>query len=149
MIRILLALLLTTNVFADTLPEFLKESTPPSGLVIEIIEDDEDDWEWIIPQIKQTIKQARAKFPQVPIAIVSHGKEEMAFIKDDENQETKNEIQSIIQNSQVDFHVCAVHASWYQYTPEDFVSFVDVSATGPAEIASYEEMGYFLIRLTK
>jgi intracellular sulfur oxidation DsrE/DsrF family protein len=143
----LVLLLSSSVVFADTIAAFLSEKEEPFGLVIEIIEDNSDDWEWITPKLKNTIDQARKKYPDLQVAVVSHGKEEMALVKGDDNRQTKQKIRSLVQDDNVNFHVCATHASWYQYKPEDFVEFVNVATSGPAQLQIYTDMGFFLIQL--
>ena len=127
----------------------LNMSTPPEGIVFEILAD-EDGLEWAIPRIQQYAHQLREKFPQLAIAVVSHGREQFALQTQyqNENRQIHSQVKSLLGN-QVQLHVCGTYAEWKGVSPEDFPDYVDVAAEGPAQIKSYMELGYMLIELDK
>ena len=124
----------------------LTQSTPPEGVVFEIVEADEDALETLIPKVQQAINRIRARFPQTEFAVVSHGREEFALQTQyrEEYDEVHQQVQSLVADD-VPVHICETHAGWYGVTAEDFPTYVDVSPTGPGQIRLYEELGYELI----
>ena len=122
----------------------LKMDTPPFGVVFEVIEGDVDALKWAIPQVNKFAKQLRAKFPDIAIAVVTHGKEQFGLVKatEKENKQLHSEVKSLVQNQDIPVHVCGTHASWYGKGEKDFPDYVDVTPAGPTQIANYEDMGY-------
>ena len=109
----------------------LKMETPPLGVVFEVVEGDRDALEWAIPQIIKFSKQLRDKFPDIAIAVVTHGKEQFGLMTSEAKE-----------NPDIPVHVCGTHASWYGKSERDFPDYVDVTPAGPTQIANYEDMGY-------
>lgn len=134
---------------ADEFDRILSKKTPPPGVVIEIVSDDDDLLVTLMPKIKTNIEMLRKKFPDLPIAIVSHGSEQFAMTRTNvkENQKAHTLVETLVKEDNINFHVCGTHASWYNVMPEDFPEYVDVSPAGPTQIDDYEEMGYELIVL--
>lgn len=154
--RILILLLLLSlqpAALASSLGEveaLLGEANPPEGVVFEIIEG-EQGLRWAMPQIVHYSKRLRARFPALPIAVVSHGREEFALQRSKRNEfaEVHKLVQGLSLQQDIPIHVCATHASWYHVKPEDFPDYIDVAPTGPAQLQAYEELGYELIVITK
>lgn len=142
----LLALPITASAMDDQeeLNYILKMETPPLGVVFEVVEGDADALEWAIPQVVKFSKQLRDKFPDIAIAVVTHGKEQFGLVKTaaKENKEVHKVVKSLVQNQDIPVHVCGTHASWYGKGEEDFPDYVDVTPAGPTQIANYEDMGY-------
>lgn len=123
----------------------------PAGVVFEIIEGEEDALGWVLPEVIRLSEQLRARFPALPVAVVTHGREQFGLLAaraDGDLQPLHKEARGL-GDADIDLHVCGVHASWYGHTPEDFPDYVDVSASGPAQINDYEALGYEVIRLTR
>ena len=122
----------------------LKMETPPLGVVFEVVEGDVDALKWAVPQINKFAKQLRDKFPDIAIAVVTHGKEQFGLVKtaQKENKELHQQVKSLVQNQDIPVHVCGTHASWYGKGEKDFPDYVDVTPAGPTQIANYEDMGY-------
>ena len=116
----------------------------PIGVVFEIAQGRESALEWAAPRVKQYAQQLRARFPDIKLALVTHGKEEFALLKENEAKYTdvQNNIRSLTKEDDIPVHVCGTHASWYQKHPEDFVDFIDVAPSGPAQINNYRSLGY-------
>jgi hypothetical protein len=96
--------------------------------------------------------QGRAQddgFPELPITVVTHGREQFGLLVA-ENEgplaEIHNEAQNLVA-SQIELHVCGVHASWDGHVPEDFPAYIDVAASGPALINDYRALGFEVVRL--
>lgn len=124
----------------------LEKKNHLDGVVFEIVTGNEKSLETIIPKISKAIERLRKKWPKIGIAIVSHGTEQFALKKSNAGKYDKlhKEIQSITKDN-VDFHVCGTYASWHDTEPEDFLGFIDVSISGPAQISDYLKLGYILV----
>ena len=131
----------------EKINHILKDKSGPFGVVFEVVEGDGDALEWAIPEIKKYSAQLREKFPDIGIAVVSHGKEQFALMKSEtkEYKEVHETVQSLVKNEEIPVHVCGTHASWYGKKAEDFPDYIDVAPAGPAQIREYEAMGYELV----
>ncbi|MCG8039571.1 MAG: DsrE family protein [Candidatus Thiodiazotropha taylori] len=146
----LLILCFTHPLLADTeIERLLKAEEEPAGVVFEILEDDDDALGWALPKIAKLSARLRERFPDLAIAVVTHGREQFALLAD----EADGLLASIhddarqLQAEEIDLHVCGTHASWDGYTPEDFPDYIDVSPSGPAQIRDYQNLGFELIML--
>lgn len=121
----------------------------PAGVVFEIVSGDDDLLTVLLPQLKRDIGRLRARFPDLPIAVVTHGSEQFALLaRERERQaETHALVEELVRSEQVDVHVCGTHAAWEGHVPEDFPDYVDVSPAGPAQINDYLNLGYERILL--
>ncbi len=122
----------------------LKEKNPPFGVVFEIVEGSKSDLKWAFTEVKKYSDQLRKRFPEIGIAVVSHGSEQFGLMKSEVKnlQEVHNTVKSLVQDDSIPVHVCGTHASWYGKDANDFPDYVAVSPAGPTEIANYEDMGY-------
>ena len=127
----------------------LKADEAPVGVVFEIVEGEEDALRWALPEIARLSARLRARFPGLPIAVVTHGREQFGLLA----EEADGPLADIhggaqrLRDEEIDLHVCGVHAGWDGYTPEDFPAYVDVSPSGPAQIRDYRNLGFVLIEL--
>lgn len=131
---------------ATDVERLLARSEAPHGVVFEIVEDDEDALQALLPKVRDSIARIRARFPQTEFAVVSHGLEEFALQTDrqDEFAEVHGQVQALVAD-EVPVHVCETHAGWYGVAAEDFPDYVDVAPTGPGQVQLYQELGYDLI----
>jgi len=145
-----LILAFSTQLLATDMATLLTEKQAPEGVVFEIVSDEDDLLEELLPAIKSHIEKLRTRFPDIPIAIVSHGKEQFALTSKNStsDKQTHTLVKQLVKSNDIDVHVCGTHASWYGITPEDFPEYVDVTTAGPAQINDYEEIGYEVIVLT-
>ena len=134
----------------ETIEQLLAQEDAPFGVVFEIIEGDADALQWAIPAINGYVRQLRKRFPDIGLAVVSHGREEFALMKSQQkdNAGVHKTVQSLVADD-VPVHVCGTHASWRGKGTDDFPDYVDVTPAGPTEIRNYEAMGYILIELQK
>ncbi len=148
---LLLTMLMSSAIYARGIDDILKMKEQPAGIVFEVIEPGNDDWDWVIPKVENYTKRLRERFPDLPVVLVSHGREQFMLLKSDarENKQRQHALQSFMTSHDVTVHVCAVHASWLDKTPEDFVDFIDVAASSPAQINDYLKLDYELIMLKK
>lgn len=152
-LSLLFLLLLQQSALASSLSEveaLLGEDNAPDGVVFEILEGAQG-LRWAIPQIIKYSTRLRTRFKALPIAVVSHGREEFALQRHRQSEfpEVHLAVQGLNQQQGIPVHVCGTHASWYQVNPEDFPEYVDVAPSGPAQIQAYEELGYQLIMISK
>jgi len=151
-LRLLILLLtwwLALPAFAgNNVQQLLAAAEPPPGVVFEIVEGDEGALADLIPKTREAIVQLRARYPQIEIAVVAHGREQFALQSRyrDRYADIHQGVRSLV-DDQVPVHVCGTHASWYEVTPEDFPAYVDVPSSGPAQIRHYQELGFVLVRM--
>lgn len=128
----------------------LQETSPPDGVVFEVITT-EEGLRWAVPQIVRYSQQLRERFPALPIAVVSHGREEFALQRSRQTEfpEVHLAVESLSREQGIPVHVCGTHAGWKGVTPEEFPDYVNVAPVGPAQIRDYLELGYRLIILTR
>ena len=147
---LILLIALSSQALADAeVDRLLEADEEPVGVVFEIVEDDEDALGWALPEVARLSAQLRRRFPDLPIAVVTHGREQFGLLANEADgplAPIHNEAQELRAGG-VDLHVCGVHAGWDGYTPEDFPAYVDVSASGPAQIRDYRNLGFVLIEL--
>lgn len=137
------------TVAADDIETVLAAAEAPAGVVFEIVSGDEAALRKLLPVLKADIERLRARFPGLPVAVVSHGTEQFALTR----EESKNEpelhaiAEELVTDRDVDLHVCGTHAGWFGVLPGDFPDYVNVSASGPAQINDYRALDYVLITL--
>lgn len=130
----------------EAINRILSETQPPFGVVFEIVEGDETALEWAIPEVNRYVQQLRERFPDIPLAVVSHGSEQFGLMesRQAENAEVHSTVKSLVA-SDVPVHVCGTHASWRGKSADDFPDYVDVAPAGPTEIRNYQAMGFELV----
>ena len=145
---VLLWLLALPALAADSLSQLLNADPPPNGVVIELVEGEEDALGELLPKVREAIAQLRQRYPDLEIAVVTHGGEQFA-LQSSHQQEYASIHQGVQQlvEEDVPVHVCGTHAGWYDVQPEDFPAYVDVAPSGPAQINQYRELGYSLLRI--
>lgn len=122
----------------------------PAGVVFEIVDREDEYLSIAIPWVKKQIVTLRAQFPGLNIAVVSHGSEQFALLKDADTAypEIHSQVQSLITDHDVKLELCLGHASMRGFNASDFSEYVDIEAAGPAQISAYEARGYQKIVVT-
>jgi len=133
----------------EQVEEILSLKEAPAGIVFEIVTGESNSLEWALPETQNYIKELRARFPDLDIAIVTHGDEQFALKATNKKKYKKvhSLTQQLVQKDQVPLHVCGTFASWKNISEEEFPEYVDVAAAGPATINDYIALGYILIKL--
>jgi intracellular sulfur oxidation DsrE/DsrF family protein len=128
--------------------QILAMHTPPFGVVFEIAESNEKALRWAIPAVNDYVKKLRGRFPNIGLAVVTHGNEQFALMTEERagNQAVQDGVAALVKND-VPVHVCGTHASWRGKSAKDFPEYVDVAPAGPTEIRNYQAMGYQLVRI--
>lgn len=139
----------STHAWSSDVDDLLSAKQAPAGVVFEIVSGDSGLLSTLLPDVKIDIERLRERFPDIPIAIVTHGSEQFDLTIKNREKESKahNLVENLVKSDNVDVHVCGTHASWFNVAPEDFPDYVDVTPAGPTQINNYEEIGYEVIVL--
>lgn len=146
---LILPLLWAAQAFGgDDIAYLFNTDQVPAGVVFEIVESDGDALDWAIPRVQSYVKRLKARYPDLQMAVVSHGSEQFALQQSaaEDNAAVHQGVQSLL-GEQVQLHVCGTHAGWYGVMAEDFPAYVDVAAAGPAQINDYEALGWEVVRV--
>ena len=126
-----------------SIDEVLAQKEEPTGVVIEIVTGESDGLQWALPRAKEYIARLKKRFPEMHVAIVTHGREQFALAKDQQGSNKKiHSLTQSLRKDGVDLHVCGTYADWKGLSDEDFPEYVDVAAEGPAQINDYKAVGY-------
>lgn len=119
----------------------------PSGVVFEVVSGDPDALTRIVPRVSAYSERLRARFPGLPVAVVTHGSEQFSLLASeaDSYSELHAQVRSLSGEQNIDVHVCGTHASWRDKHPEDFPDYVDVAVAAPAKVNDYRALGYIVI----
>ena len=134
----------------QTVEQLLASDVEPDGVVFEVLSWDPQTWRWAAPLLKQYRTDLQKKFPDLDVAVVSHGGEQFQLTKD--NAAKQPEAIMTLQNLSgegVNVHVCGTHSSWQDIPESDYLDFINVSPSGPAQINDYLKMGYTRVLLNK
>ena len=145
-----LSFICCTATWASEVDSIIAGEQAPAGVVFEIVSDEDDLLAELLPSVKADIERLRQRFPDLPVAIVSHGKELFALTSKNRVSEQRAHelVKQLVKAENVDVHVCGTHAGWYGVTAEAFPDYVDVTAAAPTQIDDYEAIGYTVIILT-
>lgn len=132
------------------LAQLLAAGQPPAGVVFEIIAWEDNTWDWAAPMLRAYADRLRARYPQLALALVSHGAElfdlaRQSALRDEPAIRELGRLEA----EGVEIHVCGEYAKWKRLGPQDFLDFVDVAASGSALLADYIELGFERIRLER
>jgi len=157
--RLLVLLLLTVMALPDVraagldTPDmhrlFAREEAPP-GVVVELIEWQDNSWQWATPLLIELRDRLRQRWPDTDLAIVSHGGEQFQLTREQRGQQPRAlaQLQGLVEDG-VDLFVCGTHSSWRDVPQEAYLDFVQVALSGPARINDYVDLGYVHIRLDR
>lgn len=130
--------------------ELLLAGNRPDGVVFEIATGDVGALEWALPKTNKAITRLRAKWPDLEIVIVSHGKEQFALTRDSTDKPgVKKQVLDLVSKDKVNVHVCGAFASMNNVSEAAFPDHINVSAHGPEQIKDYQSLGYKVIRVNK
>lgn len=134
---------------AETVDDVLSYKDVPGGVVFEIVSSDRNKLKEILPKVRSDMKRLRIHFPDMPIAVVSHGQEQFALTTDnqDEYKETHSAVKILLADKNVTFQICGTYASMHNVSEDEFPEYVDVVPHGPLQIKNYIEVGYVRIKV--
>lgn len=136
---------------ADPIADILTMKEAPSGVVFEIASSDAQALRWAVPRIESYVQRLRERFPGLDVAVVSHGKEQFALTRENQDSEQKihQGVQRLSKDQSVSVHICETYASWHSVDASEFPDYIQVSATGPMQVNDYKDLGYVLVRLRR
>lgn len=136
---------------AASLDDLLARSAAPPGVVFEIVDRDPRALEVAPPWVKQASQQLRARFPELPMALVSHGLEMFALQSGarESNAAVHRLAESLSGDDGIPLHVCETYANRRALAAEDFPAYIDVAPEGPAQIRNYEALDYVRLAVPK
>lgn len=128
----------------------LASDQKPEGIVFELLSWDENTWTWAAPLLKDYREKLLAKYPDIDIAVVSHGGEQFQLTKAEAvNQPLAVETLQTLSDEGVNLYVCGTHSSWKNISEDSYIDIVNVSPSGPARINDYLNLGYTRVLLRK
>ncbi len=153
---LLSGLLLNGLVYANVIPhaeqieKILALKEEPMGVVFEIVTGKSNSLDWALPMVKGYISKLKKRYPEIDVAIVTHGSEQFALTTDKAKKQTKvHSLTQQLNKEGVQLHVCGTYAGWQGFTEEDFPEYVNVAAAGPAQINDYVAVGYSLVIISQ
>ena len=122
----------------------------PEGVVFEIANRDKNYLDWALKEADILSQKLRDKYPQIEIAIVSHGSEQFSLMHNrlSKNISLNSVVKSLVE-SNVDIHVCGTYAEYKGVDASEFSELVNVAAEGPAQIEDYLKLGFIKIIMVK
>jgi len=150
-----LLLIFQSSVYASdysnlSVNKILQSTEEPAGVVFELVSWDENTWQWASPMINGLTNQLKTKFPEIDIAVVSHGAEQFQLTKDKQHKQAEVIAQlSELVEAGVDLHVCGAHSFWRDVPNSAYIDIADVAPSGPAQINDYVKLGYEHVLLQK
>ena len=147
---LLFSSLVQASTHASEIEKLLTQKEEPMGVVFEIVTGKSNSLDWALPLVKDYIGKLKKHFPEIDVAIVTHGNEQFALTSNKTKKQTKvHSLTQQLNKEGVQLHVCGTHAEWKGLSPEDFPDYVDVATTGPAQINDYVAVGYKLIVISQ
>lgn len=135
----------------NPLDALLARPAAPPGVVFEIVDRDPRALELALPWVRQAAQRLKARFPELPMALVTHGQE--MFALQGQSQEANPGIHQLAERLSRDdgipVHVCGTYAGWRGLAAEDFPDYIDVAATGPVQIRNYEALDWVRVVVPK
>ena len=133
--------------FDGDIKALLEQGSKPEGVVFEIVTGDQQALQSLMPRIGAAVKQLRHTWPRLDIVIVAHGDEQFALTRNNlkKYMQVHKQVQSLVKDADVNLHVCGAYADMHGVAPEAFPDYVNVSASGPAQINDYRTLGYEVI----
>jgi len=134
---------------ASQIEDILTLNEEPPGVVFELIESTGYAWTWAAPKIRSYVSQLREKFPNIDLAIVSHGREQFSLTKKSTSSITEEVsiLHNINKKDSVDISVCGSHSQWFNVSRENYLPFINVAESGPALINDYKNLGFIVVLL--
>ncbi|VAW98596.1 hypothetical protein MNBD_GAMMA22-1576 [hydrothermal vent metagenome] len=128
----------------------LDQQQAPAGVVFEVVSLFEGSIQTAIPKIVEYSSQLRKRFPNISIAVVTHGNEQFALTTKNKSEYTKThqQVQNLAENGDIPVHVCAVYAERKGVSESEFPDYINIAASGPSQINNYRELGYVHIKLS-
>lgn len=146
----LFALTGTAIAAPPTLDELLVRKVAPHGVVFEIVDRDPRALDVALPWVKQASQRLKARFPALPMALVTHGQEMFALqTTGRDGNPGVHQIAETLSREGIPVHVCETYAGWHGIGAENFPKYIDVAPAGPTQIHNYEALDYVRLVVPK
>ena len=133
-----------------TLDELLARPVAPPGVVFEIVDRDPRALEVALPWVKQASQRLKARFPTVPMALVTHGQEMFSLQTTGRaNNPATHQIAESLSREGIPVHVCETYAGRRGVAVENFPTYINVAPAGPTQIHNYEALDYVRLVVPK
>ena len=147
---LLVSSLVYANPHAEKIEQILTSKEEPMGVVFEIVTGNNHSLDWALPMVKGYIGKLKERFPEIDVAIVTHGREQFALTTDKSEKQTKvHSLTQQLNKEGIPLHVCGTYAGWQGLSEEDFPEYVNVAAAGPAQINDYIAVGFTLVKISE
>jgi len=119
----------------------------PPGVVFEVVTGNPNALNGVIPRVSRYAERLRARFPDLPVAVMTHGSEQFSLLASEQDgySDLHAQVRALSGEGDVDVHVCGNHASWRNNTAEDFPDYVDVASSASAKMSEYQALGYIVV----
>lgn len=121
----------------------------PGGVVFVVMDHDTEAYEWVLPRLDRYIQIIRNKWPELPMAVLSHGDEIFSLLAANESKysEFHRRIRALVREEGIDFQVCGAFAALSGVEESEFADFVEVVPSAPVQMSDYRLMGYRIVHL--
>jgi intracellular sulfur oxidation DsrE/DsrF family protein len=132
---------------ADEVAGLIGADTAPAGVVFEVVSGDETELDRVLPEIRELARRLRERFPELPLAVLTHGSEQFSLLGENTARYGKlHELASAFtENDRIPVQVCGNHASWRGKGDADFPDYVEVVSSAASKLTEYREAGYVII----
>ena len=124
-------------------------SERPEGILLLVMEQDEEAFKWVLPRVTHYTRQLRKKWKDLTIVVLSHGDEMFALRTEYRAlyEKLHQEVLTLVSERDVLFQVCGSYARYSDIAPSEFPDYVDVVPFAPAEIENYRQLEFKIINL--
>ena len=121
----------------------------PAGVLLLVMEHDEEALQWVLPRVIRYVGQLRAKWRELPVVLLSHGDEMFALRSEYDAlyPGIHQMARELVENQGVLFNVCEAWASNEGVAWDEFPDFIDVVPFAPAEIENYRNLDFKVINI--
>lgn len=130
----------------ERLDAVLTRNTAPPGIVFEFSGSEEAALDSALPALRRDIDRLRARFPQVPIEVVSHGLELLSLTRENAFfYPQAHRAARALHAAGIPLTVCGAYADDFDLGPEDFPDYVSVVPSAPAHRDNLMALDYVVI----
>jgi len=126
--------------------KILAAKEAPPGIVFEIMTGDADALDVILPQVEELAAYLGETAPALALVVVAHGNE-MFALKSSESfiHEQAHASARRLVDAGVDVVVCGAYANMRRVDWSEFLDYVTVAESGPAQVNDYRALDYAVV----
>jgi intracellular sulfur oxidation DsrE/DsrF family protein len=143
-----------TNAAEEEFPELadirgIVETGEPEGVVFLVMDHDIEAYYWVLPRLERYVRMLHEKWPELPLAVLSHGEEIFSLLVKNESEYPSfhQRLRDLVSTHAIDVQVCGAYASMSGVDETEFADFVDVVPSAPSQVTDYRLMGYRVVSL--